>query len=93
VVAGAQVEEFEVVIRVKSGVPKARWVEMLHYVVAEIRDLEDALSKIYHLDYSDSSAPAKALKRAITEKQGELKRNLRSLIRGGETTILDIEVR
>jgi len=92
-VAGPQVEEFEVVIRVKSGVPKARWAEVLYPVITEIRDLEDALNKLYHLDYSDSSAPVSAIKSAITEKQGELKRNLRSLIRDEETTILDIEVR
>jgi len=87
------VHEFEVVVRVRSGVPKAKWIEMLHHVIAEIRDLEDALNKLYHLDYSDASAPAEALKRAIEEKQYVLKKNLRSLIRDGETRIIDIEVR
>jgi len=87
------VHEFTVVIRVKSGIPKAKWVEMLHHVIAEICDLEDALNKLYHLDYGENSAPAEALKRAIEEKQAELKRNLRRLIRDEETRILDIEVR
>jgi len=91
--AGEQGEEFEVVIRVRSGIPKKRWAERLYPVIAEIRDLEDALSKLYQLDYSVSSMPARALRASIDERQGELKRRLETLVTHEATVILDIEVR